>query len=437
MHIARERLQDFLAGRDEPPPDPQTLRRLGLAAWSFVSADRGQAPNAELRADFLQSYARHQQIKQELLPLLHAWRRAGVECLLFKGFWLSETVYTTPGLRFYGDVDVLLHASQIELGRVVALEAGWIEQLAILPSKSYSHGAFNLTGPGGHTRLDVHRFLIHSSLPWHEPQRRITAAMWARSRARLWERAHVRELDPVDAALVLVLQRSWGEGWQLKPADMLDLRCLVQTGDVRREQLLSRAFELNCARTLRIFLERCDPWRQRVELGAPTEKQLRRYQRAVRRERPLLSFERSFNTWLSIVRRGPGLCLDIVEALPAVLKARTALRRHRDIRRVLQTVATTTNGMQPGSERQRMRVVAGVRWALKLTIGGQSPCLLRALAVYRALRARGWPVSFVSGVRQVDGKVIGHAWVELNGQVLPELRESICDDFTTSFRHPA
>jgi hypothetical protein len=435
MHVERERLQSFLVGGDESP-DPQTLRRLGLAAWTFASDDRKQPRHAELRSDFLQFFHRHQQIKQELKPLLDAWRRAGIECVLFKGFWLSETVYPKPGMRFYGDVDVLLRAPQIELARRIASELGWTEQEAILPIESYSHVAFNLMGPAGHTCLDVHRFLLHSSVPWAQPQRRITGAMWARSRARLWEGIHVRELDPVDAALVLVLQRSWGEGWQLKPSDMLDLRYLQENGDVRREQLMARAFELNCARTLRLFLERCDPWQQRIELGTPNEKQLRRYQRAVGSERPLLAYEKTLRTGLSIVRRGPGLCADIARALPAVLHARTALRKYSDIRRVLQDLTPNSRGPSPRTERQRMRAVSGARWAIKLVTRGNTPCLLRALAIYNVLKTEGWPVSFVSGVRQLDGKVIGHAWVELDGRVLPELRDSICNEYSVSFRHP-
>jgi hypothetical protein len=142
----------------------------------------------------------------------------------------------------------------------------------------------------------------------------------------------------VDAALVLVLQRSWGDGWQLKPSDILDLRCLVQTRGVRREQLLARAFELNCSRTLRIFLERCDPWHRRIDLCPPTEEQLRGYQRAVGSERPLLSYERFFTIWLNILRRGPGLCVDIAVAVPSVLRARRALRGHRPMSETLQEV---------------------------------------------------------------------------------------------------
>jgi hypothetical protein len=59
------------------------------------------------------------------------------------------------------------------------------------------------------------------------------------------------------------------------------------------------------------------------------------------------------------------------------------------------------------------------------------------LATYVALRDRGWPVEFVSGIRR-DGKAaVGHAWVELDGAVLLELDPTVCARFDENFRYPA
>ena len=435
MDATRERLQSFLLG-EAHPPDPETLRRQGLGGWAFASVTPDHPYRATLRNDFIQSLQRHHQIKQELLPLLAAWRRAGVEFLLFKGFWLAETVYPAPGLRFYGDVDVLVPEAHIDVAKAAAVHLHWAELTGLLRHKSYSHAAVNLKGPRGHTCLDVHRFLLHSRLPCPAAQRRITRALWARSGLRSWNGLDVRELDPVDAALVLILQRGWGEGWQLKPADILDLRCLVDHAGVRYEQLAARANELNCWHSVRIFLERCDPWRRRLELRAPTAQQLRRYQLAVLPERPLLLFQNALKIWLAILRRGPRLCADIIRALPAVWRARRALRGGGTIGQILDDLTPTLRSGDRGTASQRMRTIAGVRWAVRLVTFERGTCLLRSLAIYHALRRSGCPVSFVSGVRRVGGQVNGHAWVELNGEILPELRESIYRDFVISFRHP-
>jgi hypothetical protein len=436
MQLERERLQSFLVGGDAPPK-PETLRCQGLASWAFASIGPDHPYRAALRSDFVQSVARHQQTKNELLPLLDAWRRSAVDFLLFKGFWLSETVYPERGLRFYGDVDVLLRPSEIGVAKATALQLGWTESLGALRTPSYAHGAFNLDGPDSHVRLDAHRFLLHSSHPWHAPQTRITNAMWARSRTRRWEGLDVRELDPVDAMLLLILQRSWGEGWQQKPADILDLRCLVHSGSVRREQVYSRAFELNCYRSVLIFMQRCDPWQGRVELAPPTARHLRSYRAAVFHEHPLLRFDTALKRLVAITRRGPSLCLDIWRALPSVMRAQRALRASRPIGEILRDLTPSPLPAPPCTAQQRIRTIAGVRWALRLLTRGNSRCLLRSLALYHALRAQGSPVTFVSGVCRRNGTINSHAWVELNGQIPPELRESISPDFTESFRHPA
>jgi hypothetical protein len=45
----------------------------------------------------------------------------------------------------------------------------------------------------------------------------------------------------------------------------------------------------------------------------------------------------------------------------------------------------------------------------------------------------------VSGVRREAGGVVGHAWVELGGTVLPELGEppAVLEQYAVNFRYPA
>lgn len=49
---------------------------------------------------------------------------------------------------------------------------------------------------------------------------------------------------------------------------------------------------------------------------------------------------------------------------------------------------------------------------------GQPRCLQQSLTLWWALRRHGLDASLCLGVRKVDGKVEGHAWVEFRGQVL-------------------
>lgn len=63
----------------------------------------------------------------------------------------------------------------------------------------------------------------------------------------------------------------------------------------------------------------------------------------------------------------------------------------------------------------------------------RTTCLLRSLIRYRCLRERGVEVVFKMGLRERQGVMEGHAWIELRGQPVLE-REST--DYQVTFVYP-
>ncbi len=63
----------------------------------------------------------------------------------------------------------------------------------------------------------------------------------------------------------------------------------------------------------------------------------------------------------------------------------------------------------------------------------RTTCLLRSLIRYRCLRERGVEVVFKMGLRDREGAMEGHAWIELRGQPVLE-REST--DYQVTFVYP-
>jgi hypothetical protein len=434
---SRRLLAGFLLGRGELP-EPEVLRAARVAAYAYTTLAPDHPLRPLLRGDYLAALARHQRIKQEVTPLIAAWRDAGIEALFFKGFHMAEFVYPVPGARFHGDVDLVLREDELERAARIAGELGWLGASdAARAWPRFGHGALELRRPGGSTFLEAQRFVVHRATPLTALPRRLTAAVWANSIERAWEGTTVRLPHPVDALLVcLVLHRCWDMApWRLKPHDPVDFRLLAAHGPVTREAVWARARELRCERTLAAFLERCDPWagtwevdppglatRLRLDLSAWPERTPRRYERRLLR-----------------LARLPGVVLEGVRALPAALAAFRALRREKDLSRLLASLTPAPRRAR-SSKRRRFRTISALRRLARfLPHGGAGPCVVRSLVIYTALQRQGWPVVFVSGVRSEAGSVVGHAWVELGGTVLPELGEppAVLEQYAVNFRYPA
>jgi hypothetical protein len=424
----------WLVGRGEAPPADE-LRAAGLAAYAYSALPPDHPERAALRMDFLSSVAHGLSHKRALLPLLRAWQQAGIPVLLFKGFHLSQFVYPVPGARTYADVDVLLHPESAAGARRACEGLGWcVDFDSADAGQPHFHTAFEASRPAEGLGVDAHRFAVGAMAPGVRLKRRVTEAVWARARERTWEGMQVWEMDPVDAMLVgLVLGRAWGaDGWRVKAYDAVDWLLLRDQcgGDDRGVE--ERARELGCARTLRLFRERFDPGRGRLELGLPP--------RAWVRLARALSAAECFQLGATLLRavQAPGIAVDVAATLPYVYRARRAVRGSPDLRELLPSLSPRVASRATASRASRFRTTRGVRWAARLlrTVPG-CDCLVRSLALYAALRDQGCPVSFVSGVHVREGLPTSHAWLELDGRVLPELREfTNAAIYRENFRYP-
>jgi hypothetical protein len=369
----------------------------------------------------LLSRARHLAIRAEVRRLLRVWADAGIECLLFKGFHHAEFTYPNPGARVYSDVDILLRPEDALLACRLAGGAGWRELWhAQKPSTVHS-----IRGPGynGHevallrsdrtgVQLDVHRHLVHHNhnrMKSSGRQERITRLGWQSSQVIDWEGIPVRQLDPLDAVLVgLVLNRCWSpEDFALREHDDLDFRLLVERNELDEGALRRRARELGCERTYALFLERCDPFRGKLNLGPVSRLELQRLNMLVRRERgnryldmALMAATRSIETPLDIVREFPGV-VSVVLLSARAGDVRTAANR-------FGPAESPGRSLDADAWRRIRRAVhRGLRLLGRGTLRHRD---LEAVALLAALRRRSvaaglaWPVDGGPPSLELDGR---------------------------------
>lgn len=433
----------WLAG-DGPLPAAETLRAASVAAYAYARLPASHAGRAALRGDFLAVVDLQLRVRAELARLVAAWRAAGIEVLLFKGFAMAELFYPSAGWRTFGDVDVLVPPEDAPRAETIARELGWRSDRFVgspLPLGTHSH--CELTGPGGVARVDLHRLPIpavaYRPPGPRSPQAAITRAVWAASQERPWSPAGegitVRTLSPVDAALVgIVLQRAWGgDRWGVRPRDLADWRLLAERYGVTRAALEARARELGCRATLAAFLARWDEGVRSGSFPLPTPRELRRLDRVARPEHGTLAAR---ERWLYRAHVWPRMLSEAASVLPDVWRARRALARERDVRALLASLDETP-ARGKGDAATLLHTCRGVHVAMRLVRYREAgPCLFAALTLYAALRRRGFAPRFVSGVRRGPGGIVGHAWVELGDELLDPVGMAGRVEYVVSLRHP-
>jgi hypothetical protein len=129
--------------------DPGSHWWFPLVWWNLKDAPLESQERIALRQEYTHTWIRHQHTVARVAPVLEALHREGIRTLLLKGAALSVTAYDRPGLRPFGDIDVLVSPDAADLARRVVERSGWVpirhvprSLTPILPSLGYTdaHG---------------------------------------------------------------------------------------------------------------------------------------------------------------------------------------------------------------------------------------------------------------------------------------------------------
>lgn len=429
-------LESFLLGitpAKDVPSGLMTDFRLMPLFYSSLPTDHPEKP--KFRNAFLASTARHAKIKSHVLELVRAWNAAGIVPMLFKGFMMAEFVYDLSAIRFYGDVDMIVKESEAARAAKIASKLpGWVETWnrtdTVLPNV---HEESHLFTTDHSVRLDLHRFALHTFTSAKNAQR-LTNEMWSTSSQVTWEGCQVALPAAEDAALLgIVLSRMWDESPGVKPHDVLDFRALSKKWGLSREALISRAEHFGLKKPLEAFLALCDPWEQKLDYKVLSQEKLRIWRNSFPTAWQL---EWRFARFDRLVRAIPTL-LDVATQYSNVLRVKKLLRQKTDLFEIVATNEPSPRAQPNKTLKHLERIMRGIHWTLFLTGPRTDACVPRSLAVYNALKAEGHDVVFVSGVRRNNGKLEGHAWVELNGiglEIFNDLPSA--QIFKENFRYP-
>jgi hypothetical protein len=432
-------LESFLLGlsrAEEIPLGLMTDPRLFPLFYSSLPADHTE--KNRFRSSFLAATARHAMMKTRMLELIRAWNDAGIVPMLFKGFLMAEFVYDTPANRYYGDVDVIVReADAARAAQIAATFPGWIEVWNRVGNVTdFSHEESHVFSSDKNIALDLHRLAVHNYGSYVTQARQITASTWEKALEQTWENCSIMMPSAEDCALIgIVLARSWTQDNDIgvKPNDVTDLIQLGRKKGLTRERLLARANSFGLNKIVEAYLQRCDPWQQMLILGSVPKEIILEW-------RSLFPSQWQ-SDWNNNSRerflRAPNAAFEMLQQIPNLLRVKAIIRDETD----LQTMMERNEPQQRAKPNQSMarisQITRGLSWALRLLGPHKDPCVPRSMCIYHALKAEGYKVEFVSGVRRNNGKLEGHAWVELNGFPLEAFGDIQASQvFTENFRYP-
>lgn len=428
-------MADFVLGTVGAVPSDEAIRAAGLEGFTYLRRQDHPNRNA-FRLDVFHTSARHLAVRTEVARLLDGFAEAGIAALLFKGFYLAEFVFASPGIRTYADVDLLIRPDAVREACQVAERAGWRiawqvgdpDHLRAERGPEYTghevaqlrHGRLDVT-------VDLHGRIVHNNHNRLEPgraQQRLTRDAWQAASEAEVDGAKVHVLRPEDAVIFgLALNRCWGsDAWHPKPRDYLDFEALIERFQLTRQGLRTRARQLGVARTFDVYLRRCDPFRGVVDLAPPTWWERRWWNLLAHRERGPHDLQQLAMRAVEL----PTEAMAIARALPRVLRARRSVQREN-------TGAPTrprtppAGRVRPLGRRAWHDARRGTRRAARLLgVSAAGRDTVMAFALYHFLRRRGYDVRLhgpADATPPVPCLLLDGEPIPLNGAPAPASRD--------------
>jgi hypothetical protein len=158
-------------------------------------------PPRELLLHAVAVEARASSMVAELARIVEAFRAANVPLLALKGPVASQQLYGHPGLRVFGDLDLLVHAHHVQQAEALLTRLGYRDEAPMTPSQRATKHRFHNGTPLVHdehrTTVDLHWRLGHVQFPLALP----VADAWSRRTELVLNGVTVQALGPTDLVI--------------------------------------------------------------------------------------------------------------------------------------------------------------------------------------------------------------------------------------------
>ncbi len=183
--------------------------------WPALSASQGAIPEdiaGAMRRQALVSEFRMAALEARLREVVQLLHDHGIPVMLMKGSALAVIAYGSFARRPMGDLDLLVHETQVGQAWDLLRKAGWLPEVEGADAFYETHRhVCPLVAPGGaNVIVELHRCLLYPQGPFHLPEREV------------WEAATPVEVggcpawvpDPAHLVLHLCIHFAWSHQMQ-------------------------------------------------------------------------------------------------------------------------------------------------------------------------------------------------------------------------------
>jgi hypothetical protein len=151
------------------PIDASTISAAGRERMTGLLARATDAPPRELLLNAVAIEARASSMMAELARIAAAFREADLPLLALKGAVASQQLYGDPGLRVFGDLDLLVDPRQLRGSESLLTRLGYRDEAPMTPSqratKHRFHNGTPLINDERKTTVDLHWRFGHVQFP--------------------------------------------------------------------------------------------------------------------------------------------------------------------------------------------------------------------------------------------------------------------------------
>jgi hypothetical protein len=183
------------------PIDTATVSAAARERMAGLLAHAADDPPRELLLHAVAIEARAESMVAELARIAEAFRVADLPLLALKGAVGSQQLYGHPGLRVFGDLDLLVDPRQLRAAEALLTRLGYTDEVPMTPSqratKHRFHNGTPLVNDERKTTVDLHWRFGHVQFPLAL----LVADAWSRRTEVVLHGVTVPALGPTDLAI--------------------------------------------------------------------------------------------------------------------------------------------------------------------------------------------------------------------------------------------